>query len=271
MRKNIFLKNRIIKRIVAGGVMFALFAAPFSLVLTGCGRKTEVVISAEGEDMTDAAKEYETLEESSAKKFSYDDLTVGAVRYKMTESQVKTLLGEPSIVYDSKETDKTQSDISERIYSYNDLTLVFSKLNDEYLLTAAASVRDEDVFSRGLQVGDTFEDILKVYYRDADFMNKNYFSEDKSTLFGKFLYGGYTIDSLDKVKTKGKIEYGVVNLNGYASIETAESYIVEMTYFEPPYKNETATVDDAFAQIAFDIDQNGKITAIRWYYYPEQE
>lgn len=271
MKKNIFLKTRIIKRIVAGGAMFALFAAPFSVVLTGCGRKTEVVISADGEDMTDAAKEYETLEESSAKKFSYDDLTVGAVRYKMTESQVKTLLGEPSIVYDSKETDKTQSDISERIYSYNDLTLVFSKLNDEYLLTAAASVRDEDVFSRGLQVGDTFDDILKVYYRDADFMNKNYFSEDKSTLFGKFLYGGYTIDSLDKVKTKGKIEYGVVNLNGYASIETAESYIVEMTYFEPPYKNETATVDDAFAQIAFDIDQNGKITAIRWYYYPEQE
>ena len=113
MRKNIFLKNRIIKRIVAGGVMFALFAAPFSLVLTGCGRKTEVVISAEGEDMTDAAKEYETLEESSAKKFSYDDLTVGAVRYKMTESQVKTLLGEPSIVYDTKETDKTHSEISE--------------------------------------------------------------------------------------------------------------------------------------------------------------
>ena len=54
-------------------------------------------------------------------------------------------------------------------------------------------------------------------------------------------------------------------------IEAAESYIVEMTYFEPPYKNGTATVDDDFAQIAFDVDQNRKITAIRWYYYPQQD
>lgn len=33
---------------------------------------------------------------------------------------------------------------------------------------------------------------------------------------------------------------------------------------------ETASVDDDFAQIAFDIDNNGVITAIRWYYYPQQ-
>ena len=54
-------------------------------------------------------------------------------------------------------------------------------------------------------------------------------------------------------------------------IRDRESYIVEMTYFEPPYKNGTATVDDDFAQIAFDVDQNRKITAIRWYYYPQQD
>lgn len=36
------------------------------------------------------------------------------------------------------------------------------------------------------------------------------------------------------------------------------------------YKSGTATVDDDFAQIAFDIDNNGTITAIRWYYYPEE-
>ena len=91
------------------------------------------------------------------------------------------------------------------------------------------------------------------------------------SLFGKLLYGSYTIDSLDTVKPKGKVEYGLINLNGNTSLEAAESYIVEMTYFEPPYKNGTATVDDDFAQIAFDVDQNRKITAIRWYYYPQQK
>ena len=29
--------------------------------------------------------------------------------------------------------------------------------------------------------------------------------------------------------------------------------------------------DYDFAQIAFDVDQNRKITAIRWYYYPQQD
>lgn len=47
--------------------------------------------------------------------------------------------------------------------------------------------------------------------------------------------------------------------------------MLRWTYFEPPYKNGTATVDDDFAQIAFDVDQNRKITAIRWYYYPQQD
>ena len=196
-----------------------LCGAFIAVGIVGCGRKTEAVITPDGEEITEAVKEYETLGQSSAKKFSYDDLTVGAVHYKMTESQVKVLLGEPSVVYDSQEKDKTQTDVSERIYSYN----------------------------------------------------KNYYSQDKSVLFGKVLYGSYTIDSLDTVKPKGKVEYGLINLNGNTSLETAESYIVEMTYFEPPYKNGTATVDDDFAQIAFDVDQNRKITAIRWYYYPQQD
>lgn len=248
-----------------------LCGAFIAVGIVGCGRKTEAVITPDGEEITEAVKEYETLGQSSAKKFSYDDLTVGAVHYKMKESQVKVLLGEPSVVYDSQEKDKTQTDVSERIYSYNDLTLVFSKIGDEYILTAAASVRDEDLFSRGLRVGNTLDDILKAYYRDSDCMNKNYYSQDKSVLFGKFLYGSYTIDSLDTVKPKGKVEYGLINLNGNTSLEAAESYIVEMTYFEPPYKNGTATVDDDFAQIAFDVDQNRKITAIRWYYYPQQD
>ena len=102
-------------------------------------------------------------------------------------------------------------------------------------------------------------------------MNKTYYSEDKTAAIGKMLYGSFTMDNLDIVKANDKVEYGVINFNGYSSLEAAESYIVELTYFEPPYKDGTATVYDDFAQIAFDIDNDGKITAVRWYYYPEEK
>ena len=36
------------------------------------------------------------------------------------------------------------------------------------------------------------------------------------------------------------------------------------------YKGDRATVDDDFATLNFEIDNNGKITAISWFYYPEQ-
>ena len=62
-----------------------LCGAFIAVGIVGCGRKTEAVITPDGEEITEAVKEYETLGQSSAKKFSYDDLTVGAVHYKMTE------------------------------------------------------------------------------------------------------------------------------------------------------------------------------------------
>jgi hypothetical protein len=239
------------------------------IIIAGCGKKTEAVITTDSEDQTEAQKEYETLAVSTAKKFSYNDLTVNSLKYLMTEQQVKSVMGEPVTVYDSSEKNVSESVLAERVYSYNDLTLIFSKIDDSYLLTAAASVSDKDAFARGIKVGDNIDKILSVYYRDTDCMNRMYYSDDKTAALGKFLYGNFTMDSLETVKTSDKVEYGLINFNGYSSMESAESYIVEMTYFEPPYKNSIASVDDDFAQIAFDVDNNGIITAIRWYYYPQ--
>jgi uncharacterized lipoprotein YehR (DUF1307 family) len=249
----------------------ALLAMVLVLSLAGCGKRVEAVITTDGEDVTEATKQYETLSASTAAKFSYDDLKVGKVTYLMKESQVVALLGQPSSTHVASETDKTAMDLKEKIYSYNDLTLVFTEIGGEYLLTAAAGVGDDEVFSRGLSVGDTFDDILKVYYREQNALNNYYFTDDKTTILGKFLYGSYTIDVLENVKIKSDIEYGLINYNGYNSIETAESYIVEFTCFKAPYKNGYATINDAFAQIDFDIDNSGKITSIRWYYYPEMD
>ena len=189
----------------------------------------------------------------------------------MTEQEVVKVLGEPVTSYDANEKNTSDDIIKEKVYSYNELTLIFSEIDGKYVLTAAASVSESDEFSRGIRVGDSFDNILEKYYRDTDCMNKTYYSEDKTTVIGKMLYGSFTMDNLDTVKANDKVEYGVINFNGYSSLEAAESYIVELTYFEPPYKDGTATAYDDFAQIAFDIDNDGKITAIRWYYYPEEK
>lgn len=249
---------------------------------------------------------YETLGVSTAEKFSYGDLVVNKLKMGMTEAQVIDLLGEPANYYDSKEVwssttqaaqketqketqkatqketqkatqvqtqedTKTNADeiLDEKVYAYNDLSLIFIPINGTYKLCAAASVGDDDIFSRGIKVGDSKDKVFELFYRDSNCLNNNVMTEDNATIIGKYLYGNFTLDNLGTLKTADKIQYGVINYNGYSSLEEAQSYIIEFTYFEPPYKEQNATVNDDFAQIAFDIDQKGIITGIRWYYYPE--
>ena len=245
---------------------------------------------------------YETLGASSAEMFSYDDLIVNKLKMGMTEEQVKALLGEPANYYDSKEVlssttpavqkvtqNQTQVEtqkvtqvqaqtengvrpdevLDEKVYAYNDLSLIFMSIDNTYKLCAAASLGDDDIFSRGIKVGDSKDKIMELFYRDSNCLNNNMMTEDNSSIIGKYLYGSFTLDNLASVKKSDKIQYGVINYNGYTSMETAKSYIIEFTYFEPPYKEQYATYNDDFTQIAFDIDEKGIITGVRWYYYPQ--
>ena len=253
-------------------------------------------------DIEQESSIYETLGVSSAEMFSFNDLIVDKLKMGMTEDQVKALLGEPANYYDSKEVlpittqpaqKATQNQVQaetqkvtqgqaqvetgansdeildERVYAYNDLTLIFMPIDGTYKLCAGASLGDDDVFSRDIKVGDSKDVIFKLFYRDSNCLNNNMMTEDNATIIGKYLYGSFTLDNLATVKTSDKVQYGIINYNGYSSMETAKSYIIEFTYFEPPYKEQYATYNDDFAQIAFDIDDKGIITGIRWYYYPE--
>ena len=89
--------------------------------------------------------------------------------------------------------------------------------------------------------------------------------------YGKTLDNPITFaELLREVNTKETVAYGLVNYNGYSNLETADSYNIEFTYVDGKYKGDRATVDDDFATLNFEIDNNGKITAISWFYYPEQ-
>lgn len=64
--------------------------------MAACGKKTEAVITTDGEEFSEPEKEYPTVAQSRAKKFSYNDLTVGKLEYLMTEDEVIKILGERS-------------------------------------------------------------------------------------------------------------------------------------------------------------------------------
>lgn len=272
-KKIISLKN---------AVVICTFAVTLLTVAVGCG-KQEAVIMSDGEDITEAPVIYDELKASTAEKFDYDDLTVGTIKYYMTDEQVEAVYGKPDKVIDVTATEQdgngnasTAAGTSsgggaadEKVYIYGSKVMGFYRQDGAYRLISVETTDSSDVFARGLSVGKTFDDILAAYYRDANCMNTDYYSADGTAVLGKFLYGSYTMDSLDLVKPSDDVAYGVINLNGYASYEEAESFIVELTFFKAPYKSGTATTSDDFAQIAFDIGKDKKITGIRWYYYPE--
>ena len=102
--------------------------------MAACGKKTEAVITTDGEEFSEPEKEYPTVAQSRAKKFSYNDLTVGKLEYLMTEDEVIKILGEPVTSYNANEksTAAQTEVVKEKIYSYNELTLIFSEIKGKF-------------------------------------------------------------------------------------------------------------------------------------------
>jgi len=240
------------------------------LLSFGCGRQAEAVIEGSGEDITQSEKDYEVLSTSHADKFSLEDLTVGQLKYFMTEEEVVNILGEPLEIDDLSEKNKELGMPEEKNYHYEGRVLTFSCIEQEYVLTSFSSERTDDIFARNLSVGNTLDDILNGYYRDENCMNNPYMSLDRTIIYGKFLYGSFTMESFENIKYKNKVQYGIIDFNGSKDWESADNYLVAFTYFEPPYMSETVSVYDDYAQILFEMDGADQITSISWRYYPEE-
>jgi len=258
------------------------------ICLSGCNNKKEAVIVSE-ELTTQSALAADLVDKSNNEKFDIKDLTMDNLKLFMTEEEVIKLLGEPVTKLDSSEVVDKKKDAAleddkdeyfERVYSYNELSLIFIKLDNEnhmvdsvneegtYKLTAVASLSEKNVFSRGLKVGNSIDDILDKYYRDQDYKSK-YYKEDDGTIIGNYLYGDATIDNVGDDKIVKSSKYAVIDFTGYSSLKTADEYIITFTSFDDNEASDKVEIDDAFAQLTFDMNNDGNITAIRWYYYPE--
>ena len=213
-----FTKNGTIRKITGIAAIISIMAGT-----TACGNRTEAVITDDNEDIT-SYKEYATVEESKASKFQYTDLTINSLKYMMTEEAVKNIYGTPVSEYESTEKDtNAEAEYLEKVCSYNDLTLIFVKFTDDgrtagknengtYKLTAAASVSDKDVFSRGLKVGMSVDSILSVYYRDQDYKNKYIVIVGLFVIITSILYFGLKIyNHYNDTKNNDKAVEAVLN------------------------------------------------------------
>ncbi len=95
------------------------------ILSSGCGRDAEVVIDGDTQDITVPVKTYEKLSTSTASKFSFDDLTVGELKYFMTEPEVQDILGEPLEIEDLSDKNKEMGMPEEKVYHYNSRILTF--------------------------------------------------------------------------------------------------------------------------------------------------
>lgn len=238
---------------------FAIIAAFMGIAVVGCDEKEK-----QGDiiDIQLPSETYAALNKSEAKCFNMDDLVVGSVKALDNEAKVKSGLGAPI-------TERTSEDASEKTLFYDQMTVTLTKLKDDYVLTGVRVTGGNWKIARELKVGSTKDDILKYFYRDEQCLNNNLMSLDNEVIIGKYLYGDITLESLDKYSGKGNVEYGIINYNGYESMEAAQTLTYQYVFMEDSFIGKGPSENDDFAQLNVEVNDKGKITEISWYYYEE--
>lgn len=237
---------------------FAVATGFLLISSVGCGEE-------KGGDIIDIqlpSQTYAALEKSDAKRFSMEDMVVGNVKALSSEEEVKSGLG-------AAITERISEDGSEKTLFYDQMTATLTKLNGNFVLTGIRVTGGNWKVARELKVGGKKEDILKVFYRDEQCLNNNVMSIDNETIVGKFLYGDFTLETLDKYSGKGPVEYGIINYSGYADMENAETLTFQYVYMDSNFIGKKPSENDDFGQLNVEVDKNDNIVEISWYYYEE--
>lgn len=237
---------------------FVAVVGLFAMTAVGCGEKADADIV----DIQLPSETYAALEKSEAKRFGMEDMVVGNVKVMASEADVKNGLGNPI-------TERSAEDGSEKTLFYDQMTVTLTRLDGSYVLTGVRVTGGDWKVARELKVGGTREDILKYFYRDEQCLNNNLMSPDNETILGKFLYGDFTLENLEKYSGKGAVEYGIINYNGHGDMETAQTLTYQYVYMDDSFNGEKPSENDDFAQLNVETDRNGIITEISWYYYEE--
>ena len=221
--------------------------------LTGCSRSESATTGQANTGQTTsietATAQTVTASQTEKKdKFSKEDLLIDSISYGATPDEIEQNFSEPL----EKETSMDQVTGNDRlIYTYEGLQLVFTKdrVTDGlfHLKSVEATIQGYR-FAHGLQVGDSFENVINSFAREEN---------DRTYQGFTVLYGDP--DLLDSENATGEIAFGYY--------DASQAFFLAMT---PPYMSENATVYDEMAILSFSYE-NQTVTSIRWMLGPGAE
>lgn len=254
-------------------IVLCILLAIVVVAITGCGKKENNSTEQVKENnpiknfVVDPDQEYDT-----SAKFSYDDMIIGSLKYGMTEDEVKAVIGEPPRRVENKAEESIYGESVD--YLFEDLQLSFYKHNGKMILSSAYTGSRDYVFTKGLRVGDTKDQVISSFQNegtDEDKMREISSAYEGVEAFGKYLYGHGLEDVKDGVKESGNVDYAFINYYNYDSSNPDASYMIEYRHAEPPYVSNYATSSDEMGSLVFDINNEGIVTSIRWYFTPKAE
>ena len=132
------------------------------------------------------------LKKNSNTIFSVSDLQVNKLSYSNTEKQVRKEMGKP------KKEKKFKKDIySYKKLVYDGITFTLKENYDDFMLVKVEITSRKYKVSRGIKVGDSVSKVVKKYRIDNS--------------RGTYMYGNYSIDSLNESEITETIYFGVRN------------------------------------------------------------
>ena len=176
-------------------------------------------------------------------KFTIDMLNNNGIGPSATEESLKQKF--PDIKNTNTYVEVTTGD-NIKEYSARGITAMF---REGKLKTFIVTNSDTNFSFNGIKIGDSKEKVLDSFYSESE--NKDVLDKD-GVIQGKFIYGSYTVDNLEDIKTKDKVEYAYIG-NENTALEGYYDYAICFVYMEPPYVNSYATKYDNIARIEIGI------------------
>lgn len=249
-------KTKKTNRIISLGLAAALLAA---CLLGGCAKDGNTGENGGG----NVGSRSVTSVEFDPHPFGMDDLTVnGNVRLGMKPDEVREIMGQP----DSEQTLTDDFIYGQHVrMTYGGLSLTFYDVDggEDYTLGIISASSDEPMFSCGLRVGCTADEVIAAFTRSEE-VEPLYFPYIEESC-GDYLYGTYTMEDFLLEKPEGVVQYAYINRYG---MEDSHEYLLEYYFVNPLiWQGEYSGYSGDYYSMVFYVDADTDlVTAINLNY-----
>ncbi len=157
------------------------------------------------------------LRNNDRKIFTIDDLSVGKLRFGMSEKDIEKELGKAN-----KKKEETRNSYKYKKLSYDGLTLMLRENYDDYILVGAQITKSKYSIGRKIKVNDSIVKTMKKFKVENE--------------RGNYIYGNYSVNALNESEIKENIYLGlrdkkiVSYINRDAIIEGSNTNIAKLDF-----------------------------------------